>query len=120
MGKVNTEYPNSVIVIWEEMRVVTHLTHVTASLCEGHVEWGDGVREPLWKCPDMLVHVATNVGVHLSQDEGFYAVEQEGPHGVDDSLQKRNTLIYSGCEIILGTSRKFGCALHSHICKKRT
>lgn len=66
MRKVNTEYANSVIVVREEMRVVTHLTHVPSPFCEGHVEWGDRVGEPLWQGPDVLVDVATNIGVHLS------------------------------------------------------
>lgn len=90
MGEVYTEYPNSIVVVWQVIRVVPHLPHVTSSLCDSHVERGYGVGEPLWQRPDVLVHVATDVGVHLFQNEWFDAIEQEGSHGIYDSLQTRN------------------------------
>jgi hypothetical protein len=39
----------------------------------------------------MLVYVATNVGVHLAQNVGLDAVEEEGSHGVYDSLRTTNS-----------------------------
>ena len=66
MCEVYVENPNSIVVVWQVVRVVPHLAHLTSPLCESHVEWGYGVGEPLWQCPNVLVQVATNIGVHLA------------------------------------------------------